>query len=734
MTKYLYLATLTCLFCLPALAQDIAATDFNLDYENTSQGANLPEATVVWGKDYRIETDTTVAKSGKKSVLIQKVTDDAQFGCIATSIPAIYEGKTIVLTGWLKLENVTDGNAGLIMRIDGDYKMLQFDNMNQQQINGTANWKEYKIELPLPTEARTIFVGAINSGTGKLWVDNLSITIDGKDFKKAKIRQTLLPLAQQDKEFDNGSLITSITLTPQKIQDLKVLGLVWGYLKYYHPAIATGNHNWDYELFRILPKILNAKNTANRDAALLDWAKALGPFEKSNPKKTQNVKLSPDLDWITTLGLSEELSELLNDLKNAKRTDNHYYIGLNPDAHNPNFKNENPYYRMNFSDAGYRLLGLYRYWNMIQYYFPNRHLIGEDWKSVLEEFIPKYVNAQNETEYKLATLEIIGRINDTHADLYGNKTIEEIRGNRFAADMVRFVEGKPVVYGNMGKTTAQSLKNGDVITAVNGKPVEDIINERLKYTPASNMPTKLRNIGEGLLRSNNSTIDVSYLRNGTPHTKTIATYNTADVDLHKYFATNDTCFKMLTPKVAYMYAGSIKGEYIDAFFKDIKNTDGLIIDLRCYPNDVIVFNVSQMFAKGKIEFVKWSKPSITTPGEFTVEDYSKLKGKGRYKGKVVVLINETTQSQAEYTAMTYRAAGATIIGSTTAGADGNISAITLPGDINTVISGLGVYYPDGTETQRVGIIPDVEVKPTLKGIAEGRDEVLEKAIDFINKK
>jgi len=72
-----------------------------------------------------------------------------------------------------------------------------------------------------------------------------------------------------------------------------------------------------------------------------------------------------------------------------------------------------------------------------------------------------------------------------------------------------------------------------------------------------------------------------------------------------------------------------------------------------------------------------------------------------------------------------------VIGSQTAGADGNVSEIILPGGIKTMISGIGVYYPDGTETQRVGIVPDIEIKPTIQGIREGRDELLEKAIEVI---
>ena len=45
-----------------------------------------------------------------------------------------------------------------------------------------------------------------------------------------------------------------------------------------------------------------------------------------------------------------------------------------------------------------------------------------------------------------------------------------------------------------------------------------------------------------------------------------------------------------------------------------------------------------------------------------------------------------------------------------------------------MISGLGVFYPDKKPTQRIGIIPDVEVRPTIAGIRAGRDEVLEAAL------
>ena len=76
--------------------------------------------------------------------------------------------------------------------------------------------------------------------------------------------------------------------------------------------------------------------------------------------------------------------------------------------------------------------------------------------------------------------------------------------------------------------------------------------------------------------------------------------------------------------------------------------------------------------------------------------------------------------------------GCITIGSQTAGADGNISIFYISNGLQTVISGLGVNYPDGTETQRVGIRIDEIVKPTIAGIKAGKDELYERAVELIN--
>jgi C-terminal processing protease CtpA/Prc len=394
---------------------------------------------------------------------------------------------------------------------------------------------------------------------------------------------------------------------------------------------------------------------------------------------------------------------------------------------------------MKYPDAGFRLLSLYRYWNIIQYLFPYKNLIEEDWKNVLEEFIPKFINAKNETEYTLAVLEIIGRINDTHANIWGgNQVLNNHFGLRYASVELKFIENKAVVTAyydeKSGKETG--LEIGDVISAINNRTVEEIVKERIKFSPASNYPTKLRDIASNLLRTNDTIINIEFIRVDKRESKTLKTFSTKEINIYSKYQVRDTCFKLINKDIAYISNGTLKREYLTEIWKEIENTKGLIIDIRNYPSDFPIYDLSNYLMPKTTPFVKFTNGSIESPGLFTFTKSLNAgkKNKRYYKGKVVILINEISQSSAEFHTMAYRVnPNSTVIGSTTAGADGNVSQFFLPGGISTMISGIGVYYPDGKETQRIGIVPDIDLKPTIKGLIESRDELLEKAIEVINK-
>ena len=544
------------------------------------------------------------------------------------------------------------------------------------------------------------------------------------------------PADRDNKEFSKNSDIEISSLSEKQTENLVVLGKIWGFLKYYHPAIAKGDYNWDYELFRILPKILNTESNQQRDSVLISWIKMLGNFKQGNIlKENKNIVIYPDLNWIENSGFDSELVKLLQKVKNAQRLPKHYYIEFSLFGV-PVFKNEDKYSKIFFPDAGYRLLSLFRYWNIINYYFPYKNLTDTPWEEVLPEFIPKFINAKNRFEYRLVALEMVTKINDSHGFFYGLDLYSE---NKLVPAEIVFIGDTAVVAGFFKKDFEKSteLKKGDIILRINDKLIEDIIEERKKYMPASNRGALLRDMSSELLQTDKEHLKIEYSRDSITYQTVIPTSNKPSHMPNK-FQKKDTCFKFIEPNISYLYLGSMKKEYLPNLWNCIKSTEGLVIDLRCYPNDTFtLFHLSNYLMNNPTAVVKWSHGSLTHPGMFTYMPVYKFgkKNKQYYKGKVAILINEITQSHAEYSAMAYRMApNAKLFGSPTAGADGDVVDIYLPGGITTVISSIGCYYPDGGQTQRIGILPDVEVKPTIKGIKEGRDELLEKALKWIKEK
>lgn len=695
----------------------------------------MPEG---WGgngnENYRQSLDSVVTKSGNYAAVLEFTGDTPTFGTWTFALPENYPGKKITFSGYIKTEDV-EGYAGLWMRID---PQIAFNNMQQEGISGTNDWKHYTFTLDMkPERTDQIVLGALLVGKGKMWIDGLSISIDGKDISR------VTPLekepAKLDTAFDKGSTINLPDLNTEQIGGLKTLGLVWGFVKYYHPRVASGDVNWDYELFRVLPLVLEARDAAARDEVLVEWIKKLGRIKKDGGTPTVKAKLEPDLNWITASGFSDELTELLLNIKQAKRTNKHYYIGMVPNVGNPEFKNEAAYARMDPTDDGMRLLALYRYWNMIQYFFPYKNLIEEDWKEVLGEFVPKFAAVDDAEGYVLELLKLIGRVHDSHASLRGNPVLDKFFGERHAPVDVYFVEGKPVVTGyrhdQWGKATG--LEVGDVITAVNGKAVADRVGELQEYAPASNLARQLQDIAPMLVRSNDSTIQLDVLRDGNRLSKTVKTYAANELSFNNPFYVEDVSFKILGDDIAYINNGTFDAKDLSLYWDRMKDRKGLIIDARNYPRHFPIHRLSAYLISRPTPFVSYSRGSTQQPGLFVMNRGATAGAANgrRYDGSVVILVNEMSLSSAEYHAMAYRVhPNATVMGAATAGADGNVSPILLPGGIRTAISGIGIYYPDGGETQRVGIVPDIEVKPTIQGIKDGRDEVLAKAIELINGK
>src|SRR5690606_21904582 len=103
----------------------------------------------------------------------------------------------------------------------------------------------------------------------------------------------------------------------------------------------------------------------------------------------------------------------------------------------------------------------------------------------------------------------------------------------------------------------------------------------------------------------------------------------------------------------------------------------------------------------KRNFTKKYRPNINYPGTFIYKENLQTGKSGNpFKGKVIILVNDYSISLSEYTAMAFQTAeNAITVGSQTAGADGDVVIFEYLGGFKTAMSGNGVLYPDGTETQ-----------------------------------
>ncbi len=721
---YLLGAGLPLLATAPASAQAVA-TDTSLSFDARDWGGG-PPGTIYY--------DSSVVHGGRFAARLERNANSPNaFTTITKRLPVEFAGRTIELRGFLRTENV-QGSAGLWMREDGPSGPVQFDNMQDRAITGTTGWTEYAIKLPLDSSADYVYLGVLLSGSGKVWADGLQLLIDGHPVGLAPKRQRVPTVLDRDQEFAAGSRVEVTTLSPIQTDNLTLLGMVWGFLKYRHPSVVGGKVQWDFELFRVLPSVLAASDRPGLRRTLTQWVEKLGVPADCNPcaQPTKDAVLRPNLAWIqdtTLLGttLSRDLQAI--DARRAPEV-SQFYVTQVLEVGNPVFARELAYPNMHPPDAGFRILALFRFWNIIEYWYPNREIIGENWRAVLHNELPRLVAASTWDAYRLEILVLIARVHDTHANLWSSLDVRPPRGACAWPVTVRFLEGRPIVtaFSDTVAGPGSALQIGDAIVAVAGQRVDSLVEAWLPYYAASNRVTQLRDIGSSLPKGDCGKGPVTVTR----HRQSL-TLDIPRTPLHQQSLTHDRpgdTFQLLSPDVAYLKLSTIRAADVPGYIERASGTRGLVIDIRNYPKEFVVFALGGHLVSEPTPFARFTVGALQEPGAFTWTEPVLLQPLApRYKGAVVILVDEVSLSQAEYTAMAFRAApGAVVVGSTTAGADGNVSPIPLPGGLETLISGIGVFFPNRRPTQRVGIVPDVVVTPTINGIIEGRDEVLEVAV------
>jgi C-terminal processing protease CtpA/Prc len=196
-------------------------------------------------------------------------------------------------------------------------------------------------------------------------------------------------------------------------------------------------------------------------------------------------------------------------------------------------------------------------------------------------------------------------------------------------------------------------------------------------------------------------------------------------------------WKKLSDRLYYLNLSLISMAEIDSLMPDLQKAKGVICDLRGYPNgnhDLITH-----LLKNRDTSSSWMRiPKTIYPDHeknvvYVNQGWNLEPKAPTLQAKIAFLTDGRAISYAEsYMSFIENYKLAAIVGGPTAGTNGNVNPLTLPGGYSVTWTGMKVVKHDGSTHHGVGIKPTVPVSRTIAGVRAGRDEMLEKAIGVVS--
>lgn len=521
---------------------------------------------------------------------------------------------------------------------------------------------------------------------------------------------------------------------------------VWGYLKYHHPDHCA--IKWNDLLVGRVDSVAAAPGDAAFQSILYNMCLQTGmPTLPALPIQADSAK-NYQTGWFLDPALSAPVSAFLKNVEDHHRPDGSGCMVRVNDYTVPNYNSYIDFRYdtimnvpgFSYANLRHRVLVYAYYWNTIKYFAPQIDIADHPWDSTLIQFMPDMLAVTTDSGFALALSRVVSRLDDSHGFYYNidywkvmnNVNSPQQQFSRLPLKIAR-VEGRHVVVAS----DVQSIHRGDIITKIDGIDADTFFSRRMQFYSASNPVTKYRIMYDDALYGPYGGSRVFELVDAT-NTARQATglFNYTQQNYSDWLAANvDTRPEWEVSPCGYGYVnmGKITSAQVPAAYNALKNLPAIVFDIRNYPKGTAWDFKPLLFSQPNIS-ARYFSPYLQYPGYYTIEDdqdnFGNWSNPDPYTGKVIILVNEETQSQAEYTAQILRThPNAVILGSQTAGADGNISLLYLPGGIATYWTSLGWYQADWFNPQRAGVHIDTVVTPTIAGIRAGKDEVLAHALN-----
>ncbi len=397
-----------------------------------------------------------------------------------------------------------------------------------------------------------------------------------------------------------------------------------------------------------------------------------------------------------------------------------------------------------------RIAGFVRLWSEVKYNFAFFDRVPElDWDQVLDDYLPRVQRAETAPSYYRVLRECMSLLRDGHSDVWGPSDDPTATVPLLLAE----VEGKAVIIAIRPLDTirvdskrqeleAAGLAVGDEVTAIDGEPVGEILRRKIHPYISASTPQHLATKAYPRLLDGDpgstARLSVRTLRGEEREVmltraysfarRPVATRSDSDVGNGVFYVSLDS------------FSSDRVVERFEAAMPRVRGARGLILDLRengggstSHGNRIIGFLTDRPLQGSRWKtrlyrpaFRAWGNPEGWHEGH-----HQEVEPAGNpFLGPVVVLTSPRTLSAAEDFLVVLKASGrARLVGERTGGSTGQpLSIEGLPAGGGARVCTKRDMFPDGTEFVGIGVIPDVEVRPTAADIAAGRDVVFEQGL------
>jgi hypothetical protein len=236
----------------------------------------------------------------------------------------------------------------------------------------------------------------------------------------------------------------------------------------------------------------------------------------------------------------------------------------------------------------------------------------------------------------------------------------------------------------------------------------------------------------------NSSIKLGLKRNRV-NFKQVLTYSQLSASDHQALAeVRPAAIEELRSNIWYVDLSRVERPQLERYISQLAEAKAVIVDLRGYPRSSATLLIRHLITQP--DHALWMhEPELDSPFDRPVDfksiGWGLVPEEPHIRANVIVMTDARAISYADSVLSYFSELKlATIVGSRSAGANGDTQSFDTPSGYRIIFSGLRVTRHDGrSKFDLLGTAPDIPVAPTVEGLHAGQDEVLAKALVIAEK-